>query len=632
MTKTAYRLLLIFLSLVAGQSPITVLQAQDLRPDRPAPLPFQQNAPQPGNEEQLAIQFYQNRDYDKAAELFERLYQKKPGNNYYQYLLFCRLETGDFDKAEKLIRKQQKAEPGALRYQVDMGYLRNREGNTEKARKIFEEVIRELSPNQQQVIDLANTFIARGEYEWAIKTYLRGRELLGNTYPFAVEMAAVYERMGDFSSVMEQYLDLLEINPSYLKTVQDRLQMVLSNDINNEKNERFRKVLLSRVQHYPDKTWYAELLWWYSIQQKDFQLAFVQAKALDRRLREDGTRLADLAALAVANEDYQLAVDCYQYLISRGPSGPFYELGRRELINTRYRIAISEPSVPGNQLEILEKELKEAIGETPEDPENVTLIRNLAHLDAFYLKKPEEATELLEKAITIVGISPLEKAECKLELADILLLNDDVWEATLLYQQVYKEFRNDVMGQEAKFRNAMLSFYIGEFKWAQAQADILKASTSRLIANDAIALSLLISESYDPDSNTVALGLYARADLLNYRLEPLKAYQTLDSLTLLFPDHPILQHVLLKKALIAEKMGWYAKADSLCSLLKEQYPDGVLADEAIMENARINERFLNNKERAMALYQELMEKYPGSIFVQDARKRFRYLRGDGVHD
>jgi tetratricopeptide (TPR) repeat protein len=226
------------------------------------------------------------------------------------------------------------------------------------------------------------------------------------------------------------------------------------------------------------------------------------------------------------------------------------------------------------------------------------------------------------------GPTPQERSECKLELADILLFTDDVWQATLLYQQVYKDYKNDVLGQEAKFKNTKLSFYIGEFKWAKAQADVLKAATSKLIANDALALSLLISENLDPDSNTVGLTLYARADLLDYRNAEEQALKTLDSIPQIFMDHPILERVSYKKGEIYQKTGQYQMADSAFGTVVKNYPDGIMADEALMQQASLNEKQLGNKQKAMALYQELLDKYPGSIFVPDARKKFRMLRGD----
>jgi len=602
--------------------------AQDVKPVTPQLLPFQQDAPKPGNDEQLALQFYQNQDFAKAADLFEQLYEQKPSIYYYQYLLFSLVEIKEYGKAEKLIRKSQKTDPDAPRYMVDLGYVYYRSGNQSKAKKLYEEALKKLAPNQQQVFDLANAFITRGENEYAVSTYLKGRQLLDNSYPFSLELAAVYERMGDFKNAMEEYLNLLDFNKSYLNTVQDRIQMTLSFDVNNEKNETFRKVVLSRAQKNPDNSNYAELLWWYSIQQKDFDLAFIQARALDRRYKENGDKLINLANLAVSNERYDVAIECYQYIVSKGAGSPNYRLGRRELANTRYLKVISEPSPPRTQLELLDKEFTDELAYAGEDPENISIIKNLAHIKAFYLGKTQESIDLLNHAIGMAGVSVADRDRCKIELADILLFTGEVWEATLLYQQAYQDFKSDVLGQEAKFKNAKLSFYIGEFGWAKAQVDILKAATSKFISNDAIALSLLISENYDPDSNTVGLTMYARADLLDYRNEEDLALLTLDSIPRIFGYHPILQYVQYKKAEIRRKQGHYAEADSLFLTLVQDYPDEILADEALMQAALLNEKQLKNREKAMSLYQELLDNYPGSIFVPDARQRFRSLRGD----
>ncbi len=617
---TKYFFLLLFLP--------SVVFAQDQKPAPPALLPFQQDAAKPGNEEQMAIQFYQNQEYGKASELFEQLYDQRPSVYYYQYLIFSWVEIKEYGKAERLIKKCQRAEPNSARYIVDLGYLNYRSGNTEKAKKIFEEAIKKLEPNQQQIFDLANAFIVRGENDYALRTYLKGRQLMNNSYPFGFELASVYERMGDFKNATEEYLNMLDVNKAYLNTVQDRIQMTLSFDVNNEKNEILRKILLSRAQKNPDNTTYSELLWWYSIQQKDFELAFLQAKALDRRFKENGEKLISLAGLAIANEDYDVAIDCYQYIVSKGPAYSSYNLSKRELANTRYLKTISEPSPSKKQLEILEKEFSDELTGDEADPDDVPIIRNLAHIKAFYLAKPQEAIDLLNKAIEMTGVPAAEKAQCKIELADILLFTNDVWEATLLYQQAYLDFKFDVLGQEAKFKNAKLSFYIGEFKWAKAQADILKAATSKFISNDAIALSLLISENFDPDSNTVGLEMYARADLLDYRNEEKLALQTLDSIPRVFGYHPILQQVLYKRAEIMRKVGRYAESDSLFQQLVQEYPDEILADGALMQSALLNEKQLNNRNKAMSLYQKLLDDYPGSIFVPDARRKFRILRGD----
>ncbi|MFC2102674.1 tetratricopeptide repeat protein [Bacteroidota bacterium] len=606
------------------------LGAQNLPSTAPKVLPFQQNAQPTVTDPQLAMQFFQARDYEKAVELYEKLYEKQPTSFYYMYYLHCLVELKEYKSAEKLIRKQRKNDPNAIKYLVDLGYLNYREGDVDKSRKLYEEAIGELTPSQQQIFELANAFILKGENDFAVDVYLKGRELLKGSYPFSFELANVYQRTGNFVGMFEEYLNLLDVNESYLATVQDRLQNILTDDPENTKNEQFREALLTRVQRNPDNPSYSNLLWWYSIQQKDFELALIQSKALDRRRQEQGGRILQLAQLAVANDQYQVALDAYSYLTAKGEAYPYYEVSRVELVNTRFLQVTSESNPSTKALNELEKEFLQVLERVGENRTSVTLMQNLAHLDAFYLVKPEEAQEILYRAIEMKDIGPKEKAYCKLELGDILLLFGDVWEATLLYQQVYQDFKYDVLGQTAKFKNTKLSFYIGEFGWAKAQADILKAATDKLIANDALALSILIGENYDPDSATIGLFIYSRADLLAFKNQDREALELLDSIPLLFGYHPLLDDVLLKKAGIYSKLGEYTIADSLYHKVTTDYPDEVTADRALFLQAGLRENEMNDPTMAMELYARLLERYPSSIYIIDSRKRYRMLRGDDV--
>lgn len=602
--------------------------------DRPAvsvpQLPFQQDAPKPGDEERLAMQFFQNRDFQQAAAIYERLFETHPAQYFYNNLFFCLVEIREYKKAEKLVKQIQKEDPRSLKYLVDLGYLYYRQGNQEKARKQYEEAIKKLQADQGQINELANAFLSRSENSYALKVYEKGKQLLDKKYPFSYEMASVYERMGNMTEAIREYLDLLAVNPAYMNVVQDRLQNLMAGDPDNFDRESLRKTLLMRAQKEPDQTCYAELLWWYSIQQKDFGMAFTQAKSLDRRLKEDGRRIWQFAHLAASNDDYKIAGEAYQYLVLKGMNSAYYEASRLELVNTRYLMITSQVNPSPQQLEELEKDFFQVMKKYDLSQESISLMRNLAHLQAFYLGKSDESIALLEGLTEKNGMQQEYLAAVKMELADILLFTGNIWEATLLYQQVYQDFKNDPTGQIAKYKNARLSFYIGEFKWALAQLDILKAATSKLIANDAMALSLLISENFDPDSSTLALGIYARADLLDYRNDEEGALKTLDSIPALFSEHPILDDVLLKKASICKKKRQFAEADTLLAQLIIQYPDGILADKALMERAILNDLPEGDKGKTMMLYQELLEKYPGSIYIPEARKRFRELRGDHI--
>ena len=582
-------------------------------------------------QEQLGAQYYNNRELDKAMATFEPLFNSNPNQFNYLYYINTLFELKEFEKAEKVIKKQQKLSPDDPRYKVDMGYLNMMQGDIAKGRKIYENCLKDLQPDKMQIYNLTYAFSNRRETDYLVRTYLRGRELLKDPSAFAFELAYTYESLGNTELMIEEYLNLLKTNPQQMSMVQNRLQAWLSDDVDNTKNDTYHSVLLKKSQQNPDEILYNELLLWHSIQQKDFPFALLQAKALDKRYGESGQRIVDLAALCVSNESLDAAMDGYKYIIKKNANRELVMRSRIELINTEFRQYKNSFSPDKTRLIQMKQEYSLLLDELEKNAFTIPLMLNLAHLQAFYLSEIDESAGLLQQAIEIPNIPLTDQAQCKLELADIYLFSDNQWEATLLYSQVEKSFKNEPLGHEAKFRNAKLSFYICEFGWAGAQLDILKAATSKLIANDALELSLLISDNIEEDSLTEPLCMYANADLLEFRNMDNEALALLDSISSKFPMHSIMDNVLFKKAEINSKNGKYDVAAAFYTEITEKYPLDLLADDAAFNLALLYENQLNDKSRAMKLYENILTQYPGSLYVVEARKHFRALRNDPVN-
>ena len=582
-------------------------------------------------DEQLGLMYYNNKEFEKAASLFDRLFNEKPSLFNYTYLIQSLLELNDFDQAEKIVKKQARRFPDDARYVVDQGYLLLRTNQGNKAAKIFEQAIKDLPAEQRKVAELANSFISRRENDYAIRTYLKGRQLLAPQYTFGFELSNLYEISGNFDKMAEEYLGLLETNPEFQNQVQARLQNSLNNDPEGLKSEAFRMALLRKVQSKPDDVMMSEMMLWLSIQLKDFDAALVQARALDRRLDENGSRVFALGGLSVNNGNYKTGAEAYQYVIDRSSDMGLVVQSKVELLRADYEQLIRTYPLSLQALKNLEQRYIRTLEEANRNPLSFPLMRNLAHLQAFYLDNTEGAIQLLDELIALTNSNKLLQAECKLELADIMLFTGEPWEATLLYSQVDKAFKNEPIGHEARFRNAKLSFYIGEFDWARAQLDVLKAATSKLIANDAMAMSLIISDNIDMDSSTVQLGTYARADLLLYRNQTDAAVAVLDSLLHAWPGHPITDDALMKKAEIRMKQGMFPEAETLYKQVISEYGEGIQGDDAQYRLGLLYEEQMKDNTKAMAAYQELLVKYPGSVFSVEARKRFRLLRGDMVN-
>lgn len=580
--------------------------------------------------EKLAAEYIRNRDFEKAVVLYEQLYEEKGTHFYYNYYIFCLIELQEYKKAMKAVNKQQKAEPNRLRYQVDEGYILSLSGEQAKAKKLFDEALEDVQPAGNQVRELANAFNYRGQTDYAVRTYLKGRASIPDQ-PFHLELASIYSRMDRHQDMINEYLDLIDFNPDRIDLVTGRLQSALDDDPEGEKNDIMRKELLRRIQRSPEKTYFSEMLIWHSVQQHDFDMALTQAKSLDRRLQEQGSRIHDLASLCLSNEAYDVAIDAYDYLLAKGTGSPFYLDARIGMLNAKYLKVINRYDYTREDLLDLESEYRKALNEFGENSSTVPIMRYMAHLQAFYLDNIDYAIQLLNKAVEMPAVTPVMKAECKIELADILLFSENIWDATLLYSQVELDFKHDPIGFEAKLKNAKLSFYIGEFGWAKTQLDVLKSASSKLIANDAMELSLLLSDNIDLDSTYTALGYYSKADLMIYRNKYDEAIATLDSIQMLSLMHSLSDNVLYKKAEIMLKQGNFTEADSLLARLVSMYPNELLADNALWLRAGLQEEVFADITKAKELYEKILFDYPGSLYTTEARKRFRTLRGDMIN-
>lgn len=584
---------------------------------------------QPGTDEQLAAQYLQQGELEKALLYYEKLYRQQATDHYYEQLLKCHLGLQDHVAAEKLVRERMKRRADDTRYPIDLGHVLKQAGQPDKATKEYERALKMMRTDAQTVRQTANHFARVNELDLALAAYEKGQKAMPDGQGFHYEIANLYAQKGDVSRMVNAYLDLIGSNEAYLQSVQNSLSRYMDFGTRDGRSEVLRTELLRRIQRDPQRTIHQEMLIWMYIQQRDLDAAFVQSRAMDRRFNEGGSRLMELARIAQANRDHGTAFKCYDHVTSLGRNDANYVLARIGAVRTRFEQLTDDPTATREDLLDLDRRARETLEELSLNKSTVDLLRDRAILLAYHLNDAEAAAGLLEQGMSLPGLDNKTKAQLKLDLGDIHLLTGDIWEASLLYSQVDLDFKHDVMGHEARLRNAKVSYYAGDFLWAQAQLDVLKTGTSRLIANDAMELSLRITDNIGLDSNFTPLERFARAELLTAQHRYEEALVVLDSLDQEFPMHPIGDDVLHQRARIAMSRGRYAEAATHLERIVELYPLDILVDNALLELGILHEERLADPEKAMGYYERLLFDQPGSIFVPDARARFRRLRGDG---
>lgn len=581
---------------------------------------------------QLADQYFKSGEYDKAAIYYEKFLNYDRNNSFYfDRYVNSLIGNGEQKKAEKALKKAIKRNPSNLVNRVHLGKLMRDSDRKSEAKKVWDKTIRNLNANQGEIIRVAREFSAIGENEYALKTYEKGKKLIKSFYSFNYEIAEVYGLMGRYDEMIDMYLELLEANPAYLQSVQNMLARNFSFEEENPQNTILRNRLLKKIQQYPDNKMYAEMLIWMFIQQKNFAGALAQTKALDKRLKEDGARVYNLARLASINKQWQVAMSAFDYVIAKGKDNFYYNAATHDKINTWKKKLDNDPKSTKEAYQELAQTCYSFIQDIGKNEETIHTIRLVAKVEAHHLNKPDTAIEILTDILKYPGIEPKSTANCKIDLGDYLVLQGNIWDAALYYMQAEKAFKYDNIGDRAKFKAAKISYYSGDFEWAKAQLDVLKGSTSKLIANDAMYLSHLITDNTGLDSIYHPMELFAKADLLREQLQYTEALTTLDSINTLYPNHVLDDDILMLRYKIHMIQKEYKKAEVSLQKIVDQYSWDILADDAIFKLAELYDYQFKDKEKAMELYQRILTDHESSLFSTEARKRFRKLRGDLVN-
>lgn len=581
---------------------------------------------------QLANEYFLKGDKKKAIELYRDLAKSDANiplihNNYLNILL----DAAGYDEAHSYLKRITRRDPENIQYRLDIGFVMVRSGDVAKADKHFREIIGELRGSVHMAKVVSDYLSSRSLIDYAILTLTETRKFLSNEYLFCLDLAMLYRIQGKQDKMVEEYLAYVTQNAANIQYVKNVMQALLTKP---EELESLERLLYDKVQQQPNVEVYSDLLIWVTMQQKNFYGSFVQARAYDKRYKKEGEKSMEVAKVALDNDDFETASKIYRYIVREYENTPNHLLAQLGLIKAREgRIRRTFP-VSADSVKVLIRDYQRFIRQYPDNNHALEALRGEAMLFANFLGERDSAIHILDRLIANPRASQFLKSKAKLDLGDIYLIKGETWESTLLYSQVEKIQKENPVGYEAKLRNARLSYYKGDFQLAQEHLDILKEATTREISNDAIDLSLRIKENIAFDSSGAGLRQFAKVELLLYQNkvdEALAKIQQMkqgvsDSGT--FSNQTILDDIYLLEANILIKQGQFEKAIVLLGKILTEYADDILSDDAFFLQAEVYERQLKNKDKAMELYREFLNKFPGSVFAAEARKRYRMMRGD----
>lgn len=570
----------------------------------------------------LARQFSQAGEYDKSLPVYRQLYYKAPfDKSLYNEYLADLVAASSYDTALALTAYMQQIRPQDLTIKADRAYLLEQKNDKKQGEVVWEEVLSLGARDAYQIRLLADALQKRNQYDRAIRLYEEARRLSGNDMLFTQELALLYSSKGDKSKALAYTLDMAVQQLQPVEDVKNSLALIIGEDARLQ--QQLLKDLKKRMANHPQQS-LLELWIWQSLRTGNIAQLTDEAARLDKEHGTDGYLMLQLGIMLDQNEIYAEALRVLE--IAEGMNKT--QNHQRDILlyksSVLKKLIVQRKPIDRVQSEKLKRNYEVLFDKYPQLI-NTSAYLDYLHVRAIYLNETDSAVAILKNYILRPQLRKDVNSRAKLDLGDYYLIQGNQWEATLLYAQVDKAHKEDALGELAKFKNARLSYFFGEFDWAQQQLKILKAASSDMIANDALYLSVLITENTPPDSNYTPLVNFARADLLLFQYKTKEALDVLTAILEENPETPLADDILMAKAKIAMEEGRNTDAVVLLKDLYNGYKDDVLADDALLKLAELYEVPLNNPGEAVKYYELLVTEFPSSTYVQAARQKLKLL-------
>ncbi len=571
----------------------------------------------------LAKEYFNKGEFDKALVSFKKLYQKNKNNrNYLLQLVKTHQQLEQFKEAETLLLSKLGTSRNNGAFIVELGYNYQLQKDTINSKLNYDKAISIIDTSPNTAYTIGRAFENYSLLNQAIATYENAMTLKPDLN-FNMQLARIYGEQGDIERMFNSYINFGEKNKAYLNTIKRSISEFISENGDNENNIVLRKILLKKIQTEPNLLW-NDMLSWLFIQQKDYNKAFIQEKAIYKRELESLNRIQELAIITKTQNENEIAKEIFQFIIENSQ-----EIDDR-LGAHYYLLEIETKQASKKEYKTIQEKYLALFEEQGKFSATLDLQIAYSHFLAFYLKDTNAAINFLKDALKL-ELSKFKVAKVKLELGDILVLEEKFNEALIYYTQIQRSLKNSTISQEARFKVAKTSYYKGDFKWAESQLKVLKASTTQLTANDALDLKLLIADNRQEDSLQVNLKKYAKADLLAFQNRKDESIILLEEVLNIDKTAVIIPQALIKQAQLLEEKKDYERAKKNYERLINDYKESILVDDAIYYLAEIYADPLAQPEKAKLLYEKIIFDHADSIYFVDSRKKFRALRGDAIN-
>mgnify|MGYP001438166782 CR=1 FL=1 len=591
----------------------------------------------------LAQSYERAGDFETAVTLYEEAFSKDSSSPViYDALRRNYQQLKRYDEAVALMRRWLRKNPNDPGLISQLGSIYILKSDEQKAFEMWDRAIA-LNPKSEMNYRIVGSAMLQSRlFDRTIDLYKRGRTACNNQTLFTSDIAYLYGIMLNYADATHEYLNLIRQNPAQLGIAQANIASYTSRaDGLSASITVVEEAVKSDEANIP----FQQLLAWLYMEGKYFDRAHNVYKIIDEKTNAGGRELFNFAERTLREKVYPVAVRTYQEIMN---SYPKFELMVQ--VKFGYARSLEESDDMGDTLKLfggLTPISKKDAAESKqryagaieifnqviaEYPNTEFAARSL--LDVALIKRDkffalDDARSSLEILVTKYNRFPAISLEGIFNLGDVYLASGNLDLAGAQYKSLSEiSLKVNPLREKAALRLAELDYFNYKFQDAVAKLTDLTLNPNSDVANNALSLKLFIQENLQ--SSEEALKEYARADLLKRQYKYTEALQYFETIVKKYPKANIVDEALIDIGDLLARMGKYAEAVSSYNRLITDFPESILLDRTLMKTGRVYQIGLNDETKAIESYEQLLEKFPTSLFANEARRRIREMRGDSI--
>ncbi len=573
----------------------------------------------------------QNRP-EEAIALYESVLEINPAHaQAYRRLVDLLSRIQDYDRLIPVIQNHLTHFPEDTGSRLRLAEVYYKEGNMTEARNIWTRL--ENNPTPFIYRQLFRSYITLGLENRLVQLVNKGRTRFNTPEFLAMDLGNYYQARRVYDRAVNEFLLYVRYHPKQMKLITSRL-LIMSDE--EEARPFIEQGLKAERTHAPRIS--GEILSAYYFKTRQFDKAFSEQLALPLKRREDVERWLEFARSLQAEKEYDLAIRCYEYILSGSDYEPPAPLGAQALIQM----------AKAYEAKILPRQ--KATSLLAYFPDNIFFESHFYFTRHLSDSSAAIAFELYDSVLVELPSSEF-SAQAHFRLGEIQYRITRNFDGALAaYEAALRSRPSGEMANTIRLR--LGDVYLAQGRLTEARNYFAREQNRSLTFRTRFIQSLLLSGMVDSARTLLTTALntltprdelfndvlelsdflaltvpdsvwreYWQAEQLIRQYKLSEAAVRLETISTRYPDSALRPYLLLREALLLRQLGAYDEATRLAEKLRETE----FEDRGLVLLAELAEDPARDTKSALDYYHEILATYPHSLFTEPVRLHLRTL-------